>query len=282
MKFNKYFLLPICLILASCGTTEIKPTINLEVPVAVGETTRVDYPLNESEDEAFFTCGMRNIPAYYEDGAYHAFISESYFSDMKPYSCMLTAGDRIIRDAIRVVPHTRDFTSEVLSVQPGKVKLSLADQKRVAKEQIRINKAYSESSPVPYFDEAFIRPLDSYITSHYGVKRMYNGVKRGQHLGTDFRARTPTPIPVANNGKVVLADNLFFTGNTVIVDHGVGVYTLYGHLSRIDVEVGNYVPQGHIIGLSGATGRVSGPHLHWGVKVNGNYIDGMSLIEATK
>ena len=132
------------------------------------------------------------------------------------------------------------------------------------------------------FNEPFEVPLDSYITSHYGNRRLFNNKKRSQHLGNDFRAAVGVPIPVANKGKVVFTGNLFYSGNVVIVDHGLNIFTAYGHLSKINVQEGMIVNKGTIVGLAGKTGRVSGPHLHWGVKINGSWIDGFSLVEESK
>jgi murein DD-endopeptidase MepM/ murein hydrolase activator NlpD len=93
-----------------------------------------------------------------------------------------------------------------------------------------------------------------------------------------LRAKTGTPIHATNRGRVVLAKSLFFTGNTVILDHGLGIYSLYAHLSRIDVKVGNIINNGQQVGLSGATGRVTGPHLHWGMVVQGARVDPFTLV----
>jgi murein DD-endopeptidase MepM/ murein hydrolase activator NlpD len=99
------------------------------------------------------------------------------------------------------------------------------------------------------------------------------------HLGNDFRAPEGTPIPTSNTGKVVYVGDLFYSGKTVIVDHGMQLFSMYAHLSKISVAVGATVNRGDIVGLSGATGRASGPHLHWGIKINGEWIDGFSLVE---
>ena len=125
-------------------------------------------------------------------------------------------------------------------------------------------------------------PLNSVITSIYGIKRTYNKQHKGQHLGTDFRAPIGEKIPASNRGKIVFSGDLFYTGWTVIIDHGLDIFTVYGHLSKTLVEAGQIVQKGDLIGLAGNTGRSSGPHLHWGVKIQGQYIDGIDLSEQTK
>jgi murein DD-endopeptidase MepM/ murein hydrolase activator NlpD len=114
---------------------------------------------------------------------------------------------------------------------------------------------------------------------NFGHRRIFNDQPRAPHSGTDLAASTGTAVGSSNAGRVVLAKNLFFSGNAVFVDHGLGLFSVYLHLSRIDVEVGEMVAPGQIIGLVGATGRVTGPHLHWGVRVLGARIDPFSLLD---
>jgi len=107
---------------------------------------------------------------------------------------------------------------------------------------------------------------------------LFNGQHESYHRGTDFRARAGTPVYASNFGIVRLAKNLFYSGNIVIMDHGKGIFTNYAHLSKIQVVAGQQVTRGDQIGLSGATGRVSGPHLHWGVKINAAYVDPLQFL----
>lgn len=249
--------------------------------ILAGEVVKVSYPYDTYVEGASFKCKWGTFPAYYEGGEYHAFIAESYFTEFESYKCDLTVGQENLEGVISFEVHDREFPEEQLRVEPKRIYLSMKDQLRVRNEQSMLKVVFAETSSSPLFDREFILPLESKVTSHYGVRRLFNGSKQGQHLGTDFRAQIGVPIPVANNGRVVFTGDLFYTGQTVIVDHGVGLFTIYGHLNSIKAELGEYLPRGAILGLSGATGRVSGPHLHWGVKVGGNYIDGVSLIRET-
>jgi murein DD-endopeptidase MepM/ murein hydrolase activator NlpD len=113
---------------------------------------------------------------------------------------------------------------------------------------------------------------------NFGHRRVFNGQPRAPHSGADLRATTGTPIYAANRGRIVLAKELFFSGNAVYVDHGHGLYTTYLHLSKIDVAVGQMVERGQQLGLAGATGRVTGAHLHWGVRLVDARVDPFSLI----
>lgn len=272
--------------LISCATTQ-RSTSNVLLPITnvdikVGEVSKVEYPYSDYNEEAFFVCKWGKFPAYYEEGKYHAYIVESYFSDFGTYNCNLELGRVDLGPVLSVMVYDRPFPIEQLRVNPKRVYLSKKDQMRVRNEQAMLNAIYADSANSPLFNEGFELPLNSYITSHYGVKRIFNGQKKGQHLGTDFRARVGLPIPTSNNGRVVYAGDLFYTGKTVIVDHGVNVFSVYGHLSALKAELGEYVPKGAVLGLSGATGRVSGPHLHWGIKILGHYIDGASMVRESK
>ncbi len=283
---SKCLVVMAALLIVSCATTK-NTTSKVDLPinnveVKVGEVTKISYSYPDYDEDAYFACKWGNFPAYYEDGKYHAYIVESYFSDLAPYQCNLQLSKKDMGPVLNVLVYDRPFPIEKLSVNPKRVILSKKDQMRVRNEQAMLNAIFADSASSPLFNEAFEIPLSSFITSHYGVKRIFNGIKKGQHLGTDFRAKIGVPIPVANNGRVVYTGDLFYTGNTVIVDHGVNVFTVYGHLNSISTELGEYVPKGAIIGKSGATGRVSGPHLHWGVKILGHYVDGMSLVRETR
>ena len=204
-------------------------------------------------------------------------MAESYFSDLKPFVCRV--GEDIVA---RFTVEKKHFHRERLNVPKKMVYPSRKDRERIRREQDFLNNVYASSPKTTLFRGPFEIPLDTHVTSVYGTKRLYNNSKESQHLGTDFRAEIGRPIKNSHSGRVVVSRNLYYTGNTVTVDHGAGIFSIYGHLSKAHVSEGEYIPQGTIIGLAGATGRVTGPHLHWGVKVNGHFIDGDSLVRETQ
>jgi len=166
-----------------------------------------------------------------------------------------------------------------LTVPKKYAKLDKETIARWEKESAHTAKVYSSAiKDRALFDKPFVKPLNSKITAIYGSKRVFNDMKNSWHSGVDFRARPGTKIPASNRGKVVLARHHFFTGKTVILDHGMGIMTMYCHLSEFKVEEGDIVPQGGVLALSGNTGRSSGPHLHWGVRVNGHWVNGFSML----
>lgn len=171
------------------------------------------------------------------------------------------------------------YKVEKLNVDPSRANISLKDKKRIKRESKEAKKLYSIFSPNRYWSDPFIRPLESKITSRFGNRRVFNGMLKSYHSGTDFRAKVGLPIVAVNDGMVVSVSNRFFAGNTVVVDHGEGIFTSYSHLSKFGVNKGDIVFQGDIVGLAGATGRVTGPHLHFGVNVHGVKVDPMNFLD---
>jgi len=144
---------------------------------------------------------------------------------------------------------------------------------RIREESTRQRRLYNSFSDTTDLSPGFIKPLHGVTTSLFGHRRFFNGQPRSPHSGLDIAADTGTPIIAAGHGTISLADELYFNGNTLFIDHGQGLITMYCHMSKLLVEQGQHVRQGEQIGLVGATGRVTGPHLHWSVSLNGNRVD---------
>jgi murein DD-endopeptidase MepM/ murein hydrolase activator NlpD len=174
------------------------------------------------------------------------------------------------------------YPTTELKVADEYVDLSKENADRALREQKELEVIHGTISKEKYWSEPFIVPIAGETGTNFGHRRVFNGQARAPHAGADLHAATGTPIHATNRGRVVLAKDLFFTGNTVIVDHGLGIYSLYAHLSRIDVDVGTMIDRNQVLGLSGATGRVTGPHLHWGIKVQNARVDPFSLVNLGK
>lgn len=173
-----------------------------------------------------------------------------------------------------------NYKKETITVSSDKVNpKDEAIIKRTQKEYKEAIDIYNTVTPKSYINSKFILPLDTKITSEFGKARVYNGALKSYHGGTDFRAKTPLPIKCVNDGKVVLVSDRFYAGNSVVVDHGHGVYSCYFHLSKFKVKNGDMVKKGQILGLSGSTGRITGPHLHFGIRLGGMQVDPMQFIE---
>lgn len=160
-----------------------------------------------------------------------------------------------------------NYKSETINVLNSKVTLSKKDLKRTKKERYEAYKIYNKFSKNVYWEEDFILPIESKITSNFGTKRVYNNKLKSYHSGIDFKAKIGTKILASNKGIVKISQKRFYAGNSIVIDHGHGVYTQYYHLSHLFKKVGDIVNKGEVIGLSGKTGRVTGPHLHFSAKV---------------
>ena len=171
------------------------------------------------------------------------------------------------------------YPTTKLTVEEKFVQLNPRDQARAIREAEELKGIFSAVSNEILWDRPFSVPIPGGKGSNFGHRRVFNGEPRAPHAGADLKATTGTPIHSTNRGRVALAKDLFFTGKTVIIDHGLGIYSLYAHLSRIDVKNGAVVENGQLVGLAGATGRVTGPHLHWGVRAQGARIDPFSLTQ---
>jgi murein DD-endopeptidase MepM/ murein hydrolase activator NlpD len=198
----------------------------------------------------------------------HALVVERDFGD---------AGTR--RASGQVTVEAKAYPTTELTVEPGYVDLSPENQERAAREARETAAIYATVTPERYWRESFAVPIPGTTSgNNFGHRRVFNGQARDPHSGADLRATTGTPIHAANRGRVVLAKDLFFSGNAVFIDHGLGVYSVYLHLSEIRVEPGQMLEKGELLGLAGATGRVTGPHLHWGVRVQNARVDPFSLL----
>jgi murein DD-endopeptidase MepM/ murein hydrolase activator NlpD len=170
-----------------------------------------------------------------------------------------------------------DFEVKHLRVGKRYVKLSARDQARVRREAARLQAIFAGVSPRAW-EGAFRHPVNAPPSPNFGQRRILNGEPRSPHGGVDFSARAGAPVDAPARGRVVLASPLFFSGRTVILDHGLGLFTFYGHLRSIAVRSGQVVEAGGRLGEVGATGRATGPHLHWAVRLQGARVDPLALV----
>ena len=174
--------------------------------------------------------------------------------------------------AFEVVSHS--YAEQRLEVKnPRHVNPETEDLARIEREQARIDAALGRYTPGMAPDFRMRAPVPGERSSSFGLRRFFNGEARKPHSGMDIAAPSGTPIRAPAAGRVIDAGDFFFNGNTVFVDHGEGLVTIYCHLSRIDVKPGQPVETGTVLGRVGATGRVTGPHLHWGVAINRAMVD---------
>lgn len=175
----------------------------------------------------------------------------------------------------------KKFVTRTLTVDDAYVNPPEAVQTRIAEEAARLTKLWQTVSPERLWATPFVVPVPDPPNSAFGSRSVFNGEARSPHTGADFLSPAGEAVKAPSAGVVVLAENLYFSGNTVILDHGLGLYSQFAHFSEIDVTVGDRVEPGHVLGKVGATGRVTGPHLHWAIRLNGARVDPLSLIAAT-
>jgi murein DD-endopeptidase MepM/ murein hydrolase activator NlpD len=200
------------------------------------------------------------------------------------YDLTLTAamiGGRVIHSSKRVDIGAANFRSGAVDVPENFVEPDAASKKQIAADEVLKNRAFSHLIAPPQWSGDFVTPVKAKPTDSFGMTRLFNEELTSTHRGTDFPVNEGAPVVVSNSGTVVLAKELFYEGNCVIVDHGQRFFTIYMHLSKIEVKPGNKLGKGERLGLSGQTGRVTGPHLHMGVRWNGAYLDPTKLLGLT-
>jgi murein DD-endopeptidase MepM/ murein hydrolase activator NlpD len=177
-----------------------------------------------------------------------------------------------------LVVKPRRFPRRTLTVDPAFVTPPPEAVERIEREARELNQIWEASARTRLWDGAFVRPVPDPANSAFGTHSVFNGQPRSQHSGADFRSAAGEPVKAPNAGRVVLADARYFSGNTVVIDHGLGLFSLFAHLSTMDVRADDLVKTGDVIGKVGATGRVTGPHLHWSVRASGARVDPLSLL----
>ena len=171
------------------------------------------------------------------------------------------------------------YPFSTIKVAPAFVEPPKEVQPVIAAADVAKKQAFAVTDPNPLWSGVFQRPAETETSGVFGTSRIYNGKKKSQHLGLDFRAGTGTPVHATNAGTVILARPLYFEGNCVMLDHGQGLVTVYMHLSEFKVKEGDKVAAGQLIALSGGTGRSTGPHLHFAVRWRGEYLNPATLLE---
>jgi len=225
-----------------------------------------DIPLALSPDGARWQ-GLIGIDLDVAPGVYSLVVSASHLQPVPAHETSLDVQPKQFRTrTLRVAPEYVDPPPDVID--------------RIVREAAQLNGIY-ETITARAWDRPFALPLMTEPSSNFGSRSVFNGQPRSPHAGIDFGSPTGTAVTAPASGTVVVADDLYFTGNTVVVDHGAGLYSIFAHFSTLAVEEGDIVDVGTTLGRVGATGRVTGPHLHWSVRLNETRVDPMSLMEAT-
>ena len=222
----------------------------------------------------------KDVAAYRDGDTWHAIVGVDL--DVKPGTYRVTVGsggeENTARGTyeLRIVPRT--FRTRRLTVDQAFVTPPASEVPRIERESALLAATWQSSAASRWWTTAFVRPVPQAANSAFGTRSIFNGKPRNSHGGADFLSPAGTPIEAPNAGRIAVARSLYFSGNTVIIDHGLGLFSTLAHLSRIDVQEGEMVTPGQRIGLVGATGRVTGPHLHWAVRAGDARVDPLSLL----
>ena len=269
--------LAVMLLVAKMGTIDPKPNITFSaVQVEPGAFFAVQVDLLATDQSMRIQSPLiREEPRVYPYGkGAVALIPVDYRTPPGDYTLEVAVkkGDKIVHKVEQVFAvNERDFAIQKLYVSSGL--LSNRDEALWAEDCIDTGEARAKSNTDSLWRGPFVQPLKGRITTQFGQIRYINDQESGRHSGLDIAAPLGTPVMASNNGVVVLTRFLHVTGNTVILDHGLNLFTSYSHLDRIDVEVGQQVTKDQVIGTVGNTGFSTGPHLHWAVSIGGVFVD---------
>ena len=220
-----------------------------------------------------------------QDGNYEGLIAIDMDGRPGVYKVKITgtSGDRRVHSNTTVLEVKKaDFGTQRLTLPSSMVDLDRKTLARVNRESRRLQALFQGFRDERLWQGAFIRPVAGEITSPFGLRRVINNQPRSPHSGVDIRAPQGTPVKACNRGFVALVDELFFSGKTVVIDHGWGTFSMYFHLAETHVQEGDRVKKGDVLGRVGSTGRSTAPHLHWGIKINGARVDPLALIRSTE
>jgi murein DD-endopeptidase MepM/ murein hydrolase activator NlpD len=237
--------------------------------VRPGELVVVTMTLPADDGQVHVRAFDRDVPAFrVGDRTWRALLGIDLDAAPGAYAVEVIAGDA---HATRpLVVGRKVFPTRRLSVDEAFVTPPASVQERIDREAELLAATWESSAPERLWHDPFVRPVTAPANSAFGT--------RNPHGGADFLSPAGTPIQAPNAGRIVVARLLYFSGNTVIVDHGLGLFSMLAHLSSIDVREGDVVSAGQVVGKVGATGRVTGPHLHWAVRAGGARVDPLALL----
>jgi len=243
----------------------------LRVQIPDGESPQVQWM-----DQDLFTAPLENGKTWF--GFFAADLK------LKPgsYPLVVKIPSTGVRKQIDITVRGKDFGVRQLTLPKGVVDLDAVTLERVKKEAAIMKEALEASPTVPQWKGPFVKPLSGEVVGTFGQASIINGMPRAPHSGVDLKAERGTPVVSINSGRVVLTGEHFFNGLFVVVDHGGAVQSMYFHLDKILVQQGDEVTKGMVVGLVGATGRATGPHLHFGIRINGARIDPMQFIKVNE
>lgn len=274
LKFAVLILLLLCLPQIVHAETAQQPKIVLE-PNAPGPGDIMVVTVKNADGPVEGVFDKKKIFFNPSRNFYQAVVGIDLLTEPGKYDLDITVNNTTIHRTVKV--SKKAYPVQRLTLPKDMVELSPENEARAEREQERVAALWPKWSDRLWSGD-FVNPRPGDISTIFGVKRFINHIPKSPHTGVDVSAHEGDPVVAPNNGIVAMVDVLFFSGNTVILDHGQGIYSMFFHLSKVLVEPGKAVKKGDVIGLVGATGRATGPHLHWGVRVQGARVDPLELI----
>lgn len=274
--------LPAILLLAAT-LTQAAPTMQISVrarSLRPGEVVVLTIVPSQPADTIRVRAFDRDMPAYQDGGSWRAIVGVDM--DVKPgvYHVSVESGNgaNVARGSYDLTIVARTFQTRRLTVNQAFVTPPASEQPRIEREAVLLAEKWKSSSPSRLWTTPFVQPVPHAANSAFGTRSIFNGKPRNSHGGADFLSPAGAPVHAPNAGRIAVARSLYFSGHTVIIDHGLGLFSTLAHLSRIDVREGDIVTSGQLVGLVGATGRVTGAHLHWAVRAGDARVDPLSLL----
>jgi len=251
-----------------------------------GEAVRLMVEATGPLTEVRATAFDKTVRFYQETGGvWHGLVGIDLLVEPGDHDVALritpATGTAVERVYTLTVEH-KEYQTRQLTVAPRYVEPPPDVSERIAREARQQAAIFATVTDERLWRGSWARPVPGRATGAFGSRSVFNGQPRSPHSGADFRAAEGTPVTAPNVGTVVLTGDTYFSGGSVILDHGWGLYSYFAHLSKILVEEGDLVEPGQAVGHAGATGRVTGPHLHWTLRLNGARVDPLSLIEILK
>ena len=279
------FLLPFCICAPAFGAAGAH--VFYPETVSLGQPFMIEIVSDEEPSGAIVTWFGKSAPMQFSragNGYFARLLLGSYMKTIKPgtypLDIKMARSERIVRKRVMITIAPKQYAEDRLSLPEAMVTPPKKMQKRILQEQRMMKRVRETVSPFGFWKLPIRRPVSSAVSSTYGRRRILNGIPKSPHAGIDFRAAMGTPVIAALAGRVVATKDLYYSGLTVCVDSGQGILSYYYHLSEFNVREGQLVEQGSVLAKSGMSGRSTGPHLHFGLSLLGQYVDADSLFEA--
>lgn len=282
MRIGKLFLLCVVALFAECMSSPVfageaipAPEVTVE-PASPGPGDIMVVTVKKASGPVEGTFKGKKVYFNVSKDSVKAVLGIDLFTEPGQYPLDIQAAGTALHYVVTV--SKKDYPTQRLTLPKDMVELSPENEARVERELKKMATIWPNENPLVWSGN-FINPLEGEIGTIFGVRRIINKITKNPHSGVDVSGNEGDPIRAPNNGVVTLVDNQFYSGNSLVIDHGQGIYTMFFHLSKVLVRQGQQVKKGDTIALVGATGRATGPHLHWGVRIQGARVDPLELIK---